>query len=543
MSPTKSTDPLGPTREREWWHRHLDPQERHRVMADLAISKTPYWAYRFTIMLTLSVVVAVMGLAADSAAVVIGAMLLAPLMGPVLATAATMSMALFRKSFWSLVKVLAATTWCIALSYVLSMAISDDHLATEVLARTSPDLKDLVVALAAGAAGSYATVRKDASASLPGVAVAVALVPPLATVGIMLEAGQSAAARGALLLYVTNLAAIILASVVVFIVTGFVPPRRLATTSLRLGAATVIASAVVVAIAVPLFRASVDAAEESSHRDEALQIVQDWLGVESDLEPEIRFDEDASRLFVELKGVDYPPDDADLRDQLTTAFNLVPSIQWVRTEKATTTTSESPTTTIVTDEEVLETQISLLVNRWLSEAGVVDAQLQQLSVNFDETPLSVRVDAAGVGSEPQLTDLLDLFDAELDQTVAARVNWTERTVLPQGTVPPDPQLIQEDLLREHVTQWAETNDVTVRTLSINNSAIEIELVGVIEPQTTDLVLELIDLTDEDTVVEVFFIGRVRLETTTTIATTTTTSVAETSVPGNSTSQATTTTQG
>lgn len=486
-------------------------------MADLAITRTPHWAYRFTVMLTLSVVVAVMGLAADSAAVVIGAMLLAPLMGPVLATAATMSMALFRKAAWSFAKVLLATAWCIALAYVLSMMIADDHLANEVVARTSPDLKDLVVALAAGAAGSYATVRKDASASLPGVAVAVALVPPLGTVGIMLQAGLMDEALGALLLYITNLAAIILAGVVVFVVTGFVPPRRLATTSLRLGAATVIASAVVIAIAIPLFRASVSAAEDSSRRGEALGIVRTWIGEERDLVPDIRFDEGAGRLYVELKGVDYPPDDADLRAILSQRFGLVPSIQWIRTEKATTTTTAAVTTTTITDEQVLSSSITALVSQWLSEAGITDAEVQQVALDFSGDPISVRVDVAGVGEEPSLTDLLDLFDQELDATLAARVNWTERTVLPEGTVPPDPVDVQAATLEQHVQSWATERDLAVRFFSFDGDNAEIELVGSNRPETTGLVLELMELAAQDIAVEVYFIQRSLLETTTTTA--------------------------
>ncbi len=512
---TKSTSPLGPTRQREWWHRYLDPQERRRVMVDLAITRTPHWGFRFTVMLTLSVIVAVMGLAADSAAVVIGAMLLAPLMGPVLATAATMSMALFKKAFWSLTKVLLATVWSIALAYFLSTMLGDDHLANEVVARTSPDLKDLVVALAAGTAGAYATVRKDASASLPGVAVAVALVPPLATVGIMLEAGQMGDAQGALLLYVTNLAAIILAGVVVFVVTGFVPPRRLAMTSLRLGAATVIALAVVAAIAVPLFRASVGAAEDSSQRNEALAIVREWLGDERDLVPEVRFDEDSGRLFVELKGVDYPPDDADLRADLGETFDLVPSIQWIRTEKATTTTTEAPTTTIVTDEEILLDEITRLVGQWLAEANVTDAEIQQIEIDPSSDPISVRVDVAGVGTEPGLTDLLALFDDHLETTLAARVNWTERTVLPNGTIPPNPLEIQEGLMRDRLADWAEDNDVRVQSFSFARSKVEIGLTGLVEPETTGLVLDLMDIASRDIEVEVYFIQRLRLETTTT----------------------------
>lgn len=172
---------------RRWWHRHLTSEERQRVMAELAIKRQEHWAYRFTVMITLSVIVAVMGLSANSAAVVIGAMLLAPLMQPVLGTAACISMALFRKSLRSLTVVGLATVWAIALSYVLAALFVNGELPGEVTSRTAPDIRDLVVALAAGTAGAYATVRKDASASLPGVAVAVALVPPLGAVGISLD--------------------------------------------------------------------------------------------------------------------------------------------------------------------------------------------------------------------------------------------------------------------------------------------------------------------------------------------------------------------
>ncbi len=139
---------------RRWWHRHLNSEERQRVMAELAIKRQEHWAYRFTAMITLSVIVAVMGLSADSAAVVIGAMLLAPLMQPVLATAACIAMALFRKSLRSFGVVALATLWAIVLSYVLAALFVNGELPNEVTSRTAPDIRDLVVALAAGTAGA-----------------------------------------------------------------------------------------------------------------------------------------------------------------------------------------------------------------------------------------------------------------------------------------------------------------------------------------------------------------------------------------------------
>ena len=107
---------------------------------------------------------------------------------------------------------------------VLAGLVAPSTIATtEVLSRTQPSLLDLGVALVSGAAGAYALCRKDVSASLPGVAIAAALVPPLATVGVGLSHANWAIAGGALLLFLTNLVSISAASVVVFLLFGFRP--------------------------------------------------------------------------------------------------------------------------------------------------------------------------------------------------------------------------------------------------------------------------------------------------------------------------------
>ncbi|MEZ5215893.1 MAG: DUF389 domain-containing protein [Ilumatobacteraceae bacterium] len=228
------------------------PDERRRVLETLAVSRHPHWLRRFAIMLTLSVVIAVMGLSTDSAAVVIGAMLVAPLMTPVLGTAACLSMGWVMRAARTAVIVMLASIGSIAVAWLLASFVPDPILTGETLARTSPGVTDLIVALSAGAAGAYATVRTDVSNSLPGVAVAVALVPPLATVGITLEQDRSDLAKGAALLYTTNLVAIVLAGILVFLATGFVPRRRLAHAPRRVLLATVAAVVAIAAIAIPL---------------------------------------------------------------------------------------------------------------------------------------------------------------------------------------------------------------------------------------------------------------------------------------------------
>ncbi len=94
---------------------------------------------------------------------------------------------------------------------------------SEIVGRTSPTLIDLIVALAAGAAGAYAASNAKVADSLPGVAIAIALVPPLGTVGILLSYGDYGAASGAMLLFLTNFVSIVLAASVVFVLVGVVP--------------------------------------------------------------------------------------------------------------------------------------------------------------------------------------------------------------------------------------------------------------------------------------------------------------------------------
>ncbi|MBW4077321.1 MAG: DUF389 domain-containing protein, partial [Acidobacteria bacterium] len=154
---------------------------------------------------------------------------------------------------------------------------SDRILTTEVLSRTSPDLRDLIVALAAGAAGAYATSREDISSSLSGVAVAVALVPPLSVVGFAVSIGRFDLARGALLLYVVNLFAIILVGAGVFLASGFVPRGRLRAASKRIRVGVAVVALALVAVAVPLTIASVRSASRAQLSQTVNQTIVTWL--------------------------------------------------------------------------------------------------------------------------------------------------------------------------------------------------------------------------------------------------------------------------
>lgn len=501
------------TRRRPVWHRHLEPEERRRVMHDLALISRAHWYWRFSIMLSLSVLVAVMGLLAGSAAVVIGAMLLAPLMTPVLGTAAALSMGLPKKAFVSIARVLVATVGCIALAYVASkLALSESSsLSSEIESRTRPDIRDLIVALAAGAAGSYATVRADTSSSLPGVAVAVALVPPLATVGITLEAGNTVWARGALLLYLTNLVAIVFVSIIVFLTTGFVPPRRVATTVPRIVAAIVVAIAAVIMISVPLFRASIGAADASRRDREARLAIREWLG-DRDLEL-VELDLDRNPVVVELNGSVQPPPEELLEERLSIVLGEdVQAAIFVDETRQATTTTVAP----ITDEELREQRTRAVVEAWLRENDSGNNyQLNAFSLVGGDLVVTV----SGVGERPPPLDLIDrLAAADPNDVITPRVQWSRLEEVPLGEEPPTPLEITSAQLRVIVDDWARPNLLMVTSYEFDGVLLEVDVEGAapapIEPLLTAIAESGVDQAD-GIETDVFFTQRVRLETTTT----------------------------
>ncbi len=174
----------------------------------------------FWVLIVLATVIAGAGVMADSTATVIGAMIVAPLMTPILGTALSVVLANRRLILVNLGMVVAGAAAVIAIAYLLGMTshaalVADTN--AQIAARVSPRLIDLVAALATGAVGAFAMVRSDVSDTLPGVAIAISLVPPLAVVGLTLESGATSQALGALLLFGTNVTAIIATGTIIFL--------------------------------------------------------------------------------------------------------------------------------------------------------------------------------------------------------------------------------------------------------------------------------------------------------------------------------------
>jgi len=205
----------------------LSEGEREEVISSIMIAPSRIAMESFFTMLFLSVIVATVGLVQNSSAVVIGGMMIAPLMSPILGISASTLMGWNMHLARTIALVLLSASGTILLAMAMAFALPQAgvSISNELLARTSFDVRDLVVALAAGAAGTYGLFHKSMSTALPGVAVAVALVPPLATVGVLIERGRSNLAVGAAELFLINIVGIILGSILVMLLSGFVPPH------------------------------------------------------------------------------------------------------------------------------------------------------------------------------------------------------------------------------------------------------------------------------------------------------------------------------
>jgi uncharacterized hydrophobic protein (TIGR00271 family) len=211
----------------------------------------------FWTLLLLAAVIASAGIVSDSTATVIGAMIVAPLMTPIIGIVLSVTIGDGRNLAISAALVLTGALAVIGVGYgfgLLADVPVDSATSSQVAGRVNPGLIDLAAAIATGAVGAFAVVRSDVSGTLPGVAIAISLVPPLAVVGLTLEAGEGDEAVGAVLLFLTNVGAILITGVLVMAL------YRVRTAALesavqpplgRRAAVTVIVAFVVV-IAVPL---------------------------------------------------------------------------------------------------------------------------------------------------------------------------------------------------------------------------------------------------------------------------------------------------
>ncbi|HEY3485533.1 MAG TPA: DUF389 domain-containing protein, partial [Ilumatobacteraceae bacterium] len=272
---------------------------------------------RFWILLTLAAIIASAGVVADSTATVIGAMIVAPLMTPILGTMLAVVVGDRANLFRCILLVVGGALAAIAIGYLVGVLVLNDVVAasnSQVAGRVHPRLIDMLAALATGVVGSVALVRRDISDTLPGVAIAISLVPPLTVVGLTAEAGAYDESAGALLLFGTNVAAILATGIVVMalyrvhrLVAPAADPGRRAVNRRN---AILLIVALFVVIGVPLTISTVKISRETSIESDVRAVTSEWAGDRDWRVLDVQHDQDG--VVILLGGPPPLPDTASL---------------------------------------------------------------------------------------------------------------------------------------------------------------------------------------------------------------------------------------
>jgi len=244
-------------------------------------SQTARRLTNFFVLLLTATVIATYGVLSNSTATVIGAMIVAPLMGPIMATTAAVIMGSLPRALRAIALVAVGIVTVILLAYLLTWVVPAVTISftsnEEITSRINPGLYALLTALGAGAAGAFITSRAEIADSIGGVAIAISLVPPLCVVGISLQEGQLDAASGAFLLFTTNFLAILLAGGIVFVMVGL---GRYAATNeeARLRRRGLVLFVVgIVLVTIPLAVTGYQNVTHEKENDQAAGVVDQWL--------------------------------------------------------------------------------------------------------------------------------------------------------------------------------------------------------------------------------------------------------------------------
>ena len=208
------------------WVRSKVPQINRDLRISLVdrLQTSSAFDFDFLALTSLSTLIAALGLVRNSGAVVIGAMLVAPLMTPLVAIGFAQVQGNLKLIRSALLSVLLGFTVALAIGFfvgaLLHLFAPGVSITSEMYSRGAPNLLDLIVALASGVAAAYAMGRPNLISALPGVAIAAALVPPIATSGLSLAMGDFRLFGGSLLLFGTNVVAIILGTAITFWAVG-----------------------------------------------------------------------------------------------------------------------------------------------------------------------------------------------------------------------------------------------------------------------------------------------------------------------------------
>lgn len=318
-------DVLGPDASDQWtvhgglFRHRLGIKDRSEVLQRVFLDSDPHWLASFIVMLILADGIATLGLSQDSAATVIGSMVVAPLGGPIVALGGAIAIVWPREIMKMFLMVVAGAITVIITAYLFGIFLPNSTPTAQILARTSPDLRDLGVALLAGTAGAYAQTRSNLASALVGVAIAVALVPPLATVGLMLEESRWVLAAGPFTLFAANFVGITFAVAITLLVTRYAPLPRLRPASFGLFMGLGLSILALVAVAVPLTLTYLQVAGKAQVATAVHRQVANTLGSSSSVDVR-QVDVNGNHVTIELSDLNNTPSaaqfEADLKDEL-----------------------------------------------------------------------------------------------------------------------------------------------------------------------------------------------------------------------------------
>ena len=300
----------------------------------------------FWVLLVLSTTIATLGILADSTAVVIGAMLVAPLMTPILAVSAGIVNGWVKRVSIAFATVAGGVIVSVSVAWIVTSwapQLIPNASNSQILSRVSPTLIDMMIAVAAGAAGAYATIDRRVSSSITGVAIAVALVPPLGVVGVTLKAGEFSDASGAFLLFLTNLVGIILMASVVFLIGGLAPVAsfRENRDKMKTVVLTVLLGAMI--IIVPLAFTSEGIIVSASRQSQAQEVTAVWIEPVPTLRVN-RVSVSGNEVSVVVTGEGTLPSVVELETRLETSFNddVMVVVEYVPTQRVTSDNQSGP---------------------------------------------------------------------------------------------------------------------------------------------------------------------------------------------------------
>jgi uncharacterized hydrophobic protein (TIGR00271 family) len=353
---------------KEWRYAgtELSTVERREVLEELFVLGTdnqlPFYK-RMAYLLIVSTIIACCGLMADSAAVVIGAMLVAPMMRPVMIASAAITLGWTQHLYQALILTFLMALAAVGIASVFALVSPDlVTIPGQVLARTTPTYFDLVIALAAGSGGAFTMTHKESNA-IPGVAMAVALLPPLASTGILLVFDQNDLALKAFILFFTNFAAMVLAATLTFLYLGISPAKTRERSAKFIRNFTLGFFLLVFGISVPLYFLSTEVWYDATYQANQSEELQEWLKENELMVDNVQIDEERRIVFLKLLGPNPPLTVETLHTELalnelaTTGVEAEPfsiEVLWTQTGRF----SWPPDLTLQSDKRTLDQDYS-----------------------------------------------------------------------------------------------------------------------------------------------------------------------------------------